>query len=263
MRDNQTDMMKNYVISLPSAADRRRHIVEQFGREQVTFEFFDAITPDQAQVIFRQWFPHVGIEMLSAGELACLVSHLSVWQQAKAHGLAWVAVFEDDVHLGQDVGQYLNDAGWLSADWPLIKLETFNQKTITSSTIALSVGQRVMARLTDEHYGAAGYLLSQQAIDDTWTQIGQLDQLKPIDHLIFADNVLRGEWVFQLKPALCIQDLQLESPQKKLPSSLESHRQGWSRPKAALTAFQKIQREALRLLRHIRRFILAQRIEFR
>ena len=87
MRDNQTDMMKNYVISLPSAGDRRRHIVEQFGREQVTFEFFDAITPDQAQVIFRQWFPHAGIEMLSAGELACLVSHLSVWQQAKAQGL--------------------------------------------------------------------------------------------------------------------------------------------------------------------------------
>ena len=121
--------------------------MEQFGREQVTFEFFDAITPDQAQVIFRQWFPHAGIEMLSAGELACLVSHLSVWQQAKAQGLAWVAVFEDDVHLGQDVGQYLNDAGWLSADWPLIKLETFNQKTITSGTIALSVGQRVLARL--------------------------------------------------------------------------------------------------------------------
>jgi len=256
-------MIKNYVISLPSAADRRQHIVEQFGREQVAFAFFDAITPDQAQVIFRQWFPHVGIEMLSAGELACLVSHLSVWQQAKAQGLAWVAVFEDDVHLGQDVGQYLNDAGWLSADWPLIKLETFNQKTITSGAIALSVGQRVLARLTDEHYGAAGYLLSQQLIDEFWVHIGRLEQVRPIDHVIFADNILRGERVFQLTPALCIQDLQLESPMKKLPSSLESHRQGWSRPKVVLSGWQKAQREWLRLLRNMRRFILAKRIEFR
>ncbi|MEC7121150.1 MAG: glycosyltransferase family 25 protein [Pseudomonadota bacterium] len=255
--------MKNYVISLPSAVDRRQHILEQFGREQVGFEFFDAIVPDQAQVTFRQWFPNVGTNMLSAGELACLVSHLSVWRQAKAEGLAWVAVFEDDVHLGQDVGQYLNDAGWLSTDWPLIKLETFNQKTITSGTIALSIGQRVLARLTDEHYGAAGYILSRQTIEDFFGQIEQLEQLKPIDHLIFADNILRGEQVFQLTPALCIQDLQLESPMKKLPSSLESYRQGWSRPKTALTFWQKLQREGVRLLRHIRRFVLAKRIDFR
>lgn len=256
-------MMKNYVISLASAADRRQHIIEQFGREQVRFEFFDAVTPDHAQIVFRQWFPNVGMNMLSAGELACLVSHLSVWQLAKVQGLAWVAVFEDDVHLGQDIGQYLNQTDWLSTDWPLIKLETFNQKTITSDNIPLSVGQRVLARLTDEHYGAAGYILSLQAIDEFWMQISRLEQLKPIDHLIFADNILRGDQVFQLKPALCIQDLQLDSPMKKLPSSLESHRQSWSRPKIAMTFLQKIQREAVRLWRNIRRLILATRVEFR
>ena len=256
-------MMKNYVISLPSAADRRQHIVEQFGREQVAFEFFDAITPDQAQVIFRQWFPHVGIEMLSAGELACLVSHLSVWQQAKAQGLAWVAVFEDDVHLGQDVGQYLNQTDWLNTDWPLIKLETVNQKTIITASVLLQDGQRMVALLTEEHFGAGAYILSQQAIDDFWHQLSQLDQVRPIDHLIFSDNILRGDRVFQLCPAICIQDSLLDPSVRSLPSGLELHRQGWSRPKIELNFSQKIQREWIRLIRSIKRFIFAKRIEFR
>lgn len=38
--------MHNYVISLTSAIERRKHIESEFGKQDIPFEFFDAITPD-------------------------------------------------------------------------------------------------------------------------------------------------------------------------------------------------------------------------
>ena len=38
--------MKNFVISLKSAKDRRAHILQQFDDKDIPFSFFDAIEPD-------------------------------------------------------------------------------------------------------------------------------------------------------------------------------------------------------------------------
>ena len=40
--------MKNYVISLKTASDRRQHIENQFSHHQVEYQFFNALTPDLA-----------------------------------------------------------------------------------------------------------------------------------------------------------------------------------------------------------------------
>ena len=36
----------NYVISLTTEQKRRKHITEEFGKQNIPFAFFDAITPD-------------------------------------------------------------------------------------------------------------------------------------------------------------------------------------------------------------------------
>jgi glycosyl transferase family 25 len=55
--------MKNIVISLKTATARREHIVQEFGKQNIGFEFFDALTPDLARplaekcsLIFRKTF---------------------------------------------------------------------------------------------------------------------------------------------------------------------------------------------------------------
>ena len=40
-------MHTNYVISLSSASQRREHIIKEFGKHHIPFEFYDAITPSE------------------------------------------------------------------------------------------------------------------------------------------------------------------------------------------------------------------------
>ncbi|WP_240639838.1 glycosyltransferase family 25 protein, partial [Neisseria meningitidis] len=40
--------MQNHVISLASAAERRAHIADTFGRHDIPFQFFDALMPSEA-----------------------------------------------------------------------------------------------------------------------------------------------------------------------------------------------------------------------
>lgn len=41
-------VLKNFVISLSSALERRHHIAQVFNEQGIDFEFFDAITPEKA-----------------------------------------------------------------------------------------------------------------------------------------------------------------------------------------------------------------------
>ena len=38
---------KNFVISISTADKRRNHIIQQFGQQNIPFEFFDAFTPSE------------------------------------------------------------------------------------------------------------------------------------------------------------------------------------------------------------------------
>lgn len=63
--------MNNFVISLKSTQDRRNHILEQFGKEGIPFQFFDAITPDLNQVISKELKINILQADLTQGEIAC------------------------------------------------------------------------------------------------------------------------------------------------------------------------------------------------
>ena len=43
-------MHTNYVISLSSASQRREHIIKEFGKHHIPFEFYDAITHQSALI---------------------------------------------------------------------------------------------------------------------------------------------------------------------------------------------------------------------
>ena len=38
-------MIQNFVISVKTATKRREHIMCEFGKQGIAFEFFDAVTP--------------------------------------------------------------------------------------------------------------------------------------------------------------------------------------------------------------------------
>ena len=96
--------MKTCVISLTSATARRANIVAQFTNHQVSFDFFDAVTPsDVLQHIKRVDIPEF---VLNCGrppletELACYASHLALWRECASGDVPYV-IIEDDAQLGE------------------------------------------------------------------------------------------------------------------------------------------------------------------
>ena len=113
--------MKNIVISLKTATARREHIVQEFGKKKIGFEFFDALTPDLARPLAEKMQLNIQEDFLSPGELACFMSHVSIWQKMVDEQIPHLAIFEDDVYLGQNADYFLSNDTWIQSDWQIIK----------------------------------------------------------------------------------------------------------------------------------------------
>ena len=94
--------MKKLVISLKDAQDRRQHIAEQFENKNIPYEFFDAIDATQIDAIARELNMSIANTLLGKNEIACFLSHASIWQLAVDNNYPYVCIFEDDVYLGED-----------------------------------------------------------------------------------------------------------------------------------------------------------------
>ncbi len=253
--------MKSYVISLESALDRREHIKQEFAKQNIDFEFFDAITPNQAQALFKQVFPQVDISSLSGGELACSASHIMIWQNLLEQNLPYITVFEDDIFLGQNADVFLNSIDWLPTTWDIIKLETFLERTFLSYD-SIHVSDRQLYTLKGAHFGTAGYIISKAGAKKLMEYIEKQPYLVPIDHLMFSQALTSHlVQIYQFYPAICIQEKVLKE-QSSLSSELEISRKNWQPQKAKLSFIDKVLREVLRLLLQIKKILFAKIVPF-
>ena len=247
--------MKNFVISLTTATTRRTHIQQQFDAQNIPFEFFDAVTPEPARQLAEKMRLPIRYDLLTGGELACFMSHISIWQKIVDDKIDYVAVFEDDIVLGQRVSDYLDNHDWIPQDYHFIKTEAFWPKANMSLRgLMLQHDRRKLFRLLGGHVATAGYILSYAAADSLLTYVKAHESTRPIDHIMFEHYVEDGQYpVFQMNPALCIQDDVLNRHQARMPSMLEQDRRQRINNaipvhQRKLSPMQKIKREALRLL---------------
>ncbi|XWY21625.1 glycosyltransferase family 25 protein [Bisgaard Taxon 45] len=229
--------MTNYVISLLSAKERRQHVINEFSKHQVPFQFFDAISPSsQLDALIQELIPNLNGTSLTGGEKGCLISHLALWHKCIQDSSPYVTIFEDDILLGRDARKFLGEDEWLFSlfncdDIFIIRLETFLQPTLCQTPPhPISYCGRDFLALKDEHLGTAGYIISLGAAKYLLEIFKNMESnnIFPIDHLIF-NRFLAGEEliVYQLSPALCIQELQLNENESLLDSQLESERKNY------------------------------------
>ncbi|SUC10099.1 Beta-1,4 galactosyltransferase [Pasteurella canis] len=208
-------MHTNYVISLTSASTRREHIKNEFGRQNIPFEFFDALSPSiQLNETISKLLP----ELLkhpnqTSGEKACLMSHLLLWEKCINEDMPFITIFEDDIILGNNAFTFLNEYKWLHERFSMneafiIKLETFLQKVNTKNSQIKSFEKRYFNLLQSEHMGTAGYIISNRAAVLLLSEFQKLknQQLRPIDILMF--NIALNKKIisyYQLTPAICTQ----------------------------------------------------------
>jgi glycosyl transferase family 25 len=263
--------MKNYVISVSTAVERRAHIEREFGARAVDFEFFDAVVPATVEATARALGLDATRTELHQVELACLLSHVSLWKKAVDERLDHIAVFEDDIHLGEHAADFLMSSNWIPPQCRIVKLEAFYRKivVITDQAPIMLPYRRRLLILDGPHLGGGGYVLSQAAARELTGFAAQRNELAPVDHIVFAHYPsATGCEIHQMSPALCIQDMHLTKGPTRFPSHLKdvrSIRRGENREKADLGLLGKIKRETGRVLKQMRRALqeLMQRFQGR
>ena len=258
--------MQSIVISLKTAVERRNHIEQEFGKQGITFSFFDAITPSTALFLAENLKLKFKDDVLSTGELACFMSHVCLWQKMIDDQIPYLAIFEDDVYLGQNAEVFLNQDHWIQTDWHIIKLEAFADK-IMHEPRGMSVGSsRELYKLTGSHLGAAGYILSLKGAEYLMTLLRREVIDEPLDHLLFDTKFHNnGLSLYQMKPALCIQSyLYVKDGEGNFLSTLEKQRiERRANESKARTFGEKINREIGRLSQQFKHAYLKRTIEFK
>lgn len=202
--------MKNRVISLKNATDRRTHITQEFSKQGISFEFFNAITPETLEKTAQTLAINImDNDLLSMGEKACFLSHVSLWQLMLDENLPYMAIFEDDVYLGENAQLFLQETDWLpkKTDELLIKLEAFDKNRRFNHSALFIKDGRHLVHLNEEHLGAAGYLLSYKMAEKLLMLVRHETALSPVDNLIFGHYpfIKNSYPIYQLNPAICIQ----------------------------------------------------------
>ena len=226
---------KNFVISIPTADKRRNHIIQQFGQKKIPFEFFDAFIPsERLNEHLQRYLPNVdATPRLTMGEKGCLMSHFMLWKKCVDDDLDYVTLFEDDILLGENVEQFLAEDEWLKVRFNfqeifVLRLETFLMPVkIEKQQGILPFQQREIDILKSKHFGTAGYVISHGAAKYLMEVFEKFfsEEIKPIDEIMFNQLIdISGYQVYQLNPAICVQELQLNQENSVLESGLQKER---------------------------------------
>lgn len=255
--------MKNIVISLTTAIGRREHIQKEFDKKEVDFQFFDALTPDLAEPLAEKMGLHYDKQYMTGGELACFMSHVSLWRKMIDENIPYMAIFEDDIYLGEDAKEFLSVDDWLQQNWDIIKLELTKFKVIINSKIPLD-NERAIYTLNYPHLGSGGYIVSKNAVIKLLKYLQTVNPIQPIDHILFKNLIGdKNITTLQLVPALCVQDIILNGHNEhSVFNSTLIVKRGKRMKEEKHSLSYKIKRELLRFLSQIRYFFLSKKIKF-
>ena len=241
--------LNSYVISLKNQSERRNHITKVFSDLNLTFHFYDAIDTSKIDEFIDKNSIKLRASHLSDGEIACYLSHFDLWQQAVDKNLEYIAIFEDDIYLAKDASTLLTELNWLPKNFDAIKLETMNERVSIHKTTKL-VNNRYLAKMQSRHMGGAGYIVSRKGASKLINKTLTDGITGPVDHLIFDWLIHNGKQVYQVTPAICIQDKVFNASNSIFNSCLEEERS--QRPKPPKPkGLQKLNREFKRLKTHL------------
>lgn len=203
--------MRLLVINLERSPERRKWITDSFARQTLVPEFVPAIdanamTPGDIEA----WNEASDGPLMMAAEIAVFKSHRECWRIAASGDDDYVGVFEDDVHLSGDAHLFLKDHNWIPKGADIVKIETFRNSVLCSRPPLQPVHGHQLLRLHSLHWGAAGYIISKSCaarlLEFSKTR------LYAADEFLFSPtfSIFRDLDLYQVSPALCIQDMQLE-----------------------------------------------------
>ncbi|WP_421760755.1 glycosyltransferase family 25 protein [Devosia sp.] len=153
-------MLPIFYINLDSRPDRRVFMEQQFDRLGISAERVPAITSGEVPVALVAHIARPGhLWRLTAGDLACGLSHQKVWAAIVSRGLSEALVLEDDAVLDVALLPFLEAGHLQKLNAGLIRLETRRQPVALGRREAI-IGDVSLRELGSTHNGTAAYLMS-------------------------------------------------------------------------------------------------------
>nr|WP_277397892.1 glycosyltransferase family 25 protein [Paraburkholderia sp. Ac-20340] len=198
--------VKIFVINLDKSVDRLRHMTCQLDRLGFAWERFPAFGPAQVEDSAKDLALPLLRGACTTPEKGVALSHYAIWTMMLDEGIEHALVLEDDVHFCHDAKKHLesiNEKITHGLRYDIIKIETFLAGIFVDRESVPLADQTSLHRLRSNHGGAAAYIISREGCRKMIARLATAD--RAID-LVMFDGDLEDMRVFQLHPALCIQD---------------------------------------------------------
>ena len=102
---------KIFIINLPKATDRKKHMTEMLNKQKIKFEFIEAVngsnlTEEKIKECYNSKLTHYhhGRD-LSKGEIGCALSHIKFYELVVKNNLPGAIVLEDDCKINKDFSE--------------------------------------------------------------------------------------------------------------------------------------------------------------
>jgi GR25 family glycosyltransferase involved in LPS biosynthesis len=192
-----------FYINLARRIDRRRFMEEQFARLGVSAERVEAVTTEQVpeSAVTACCNPRKG-RWVTKSELACSLSHRSIWQLMADRAIPAACILEDDARLSPQFTQALDAASGLLSKLDLIKIERRNIPVAIGGKLAELTSEIALHRLYTFNYGSCGYLISLKGAGMLLAKSVRYDV--PLDNILFnpAEAAFHKLAIGQTVPAL-------------------------------------------------------------
>ena len=218
-------MIKSYVINLDKDTERLQFFSENFKRLGLEFERISAVNGrnyyEQDYQEFMRLRPRNNKSWLR-GQMGCFLSHFTAWELIANGSEEFCAVFEDDVHVSDDLKNILADKSWIPADADVIRLETSTNRIRLSTSPLIEHSGRTAYKVMSTSWNAGAYILSRK----TAKKLIALPpaQHQPSDILLFhftESPLVNQLQILQFHPALCTQDKHHANSTNQFASNIE------------------------------------------
>lgn len=223
--------MKTYIINLDQDTARLAFLTTSFNKLGIPFERISAVDgrkfSDEAYQAFMQVRPRLRNKGENKtwlrGQMGCFLSHYQTWEKIAAGNERFCAVFEDDLHVSDELQKILADDHWIPDDVDLIRLDTSTNRVRLTNAPEVTYLGRTAYGVKSTSWCTGGYLINKRTAQ-------QLINLEPAAHepsdviLYNFENsaVAKNFKILQFQPALCTQDKHLASGATTFSSNIES-----------------------------------------
>ncbi|KPU83412.1 glycosyl transferase [Psychromonas sp. PRT-SC03] len=201
--------MKVFVISLTKSLKRRENIRSQLKRENIEFNFFDAVDGEKDNNILFKQYNYLKTLWLTSGkmplkgELGCYASHFLLWEKCIELNEP-IIIIEDDVEMVTGAGNELACIQKNIIKYGFLRLEKSDKGQLT---LTKKEGQKTIYYLHNNFNGARSYAITPNA---SRALIACRDWCMPVDNYI-GSNYLHKVPSFLYTPSLVINTNKFES----------------------------------------------------